>query len=232
MIKITIATPVWKRPAMTDAYLKHIHAHVKYAAKAGIALTVSISGSEGDTTRKKAVKYGFLYTEIANEPLGAKFNEAVIAGCGYFQPDYIMIMGSDTFILPSIWKTYADLIALGERYIGITDLYMWDWRDNRAVYWGGYQGDRFGEPIGPGRVIHKSLLPVDGRIYQDDLNRNLDASFTRKLLEKGIKATTFSAKEYLLVSCKGDENITDISLFNQDELEKVDPSIFDEVMKL
>ena len=232
MTKVAICTPVWGRPKMRRDYLDHIYAHVKHAKEYGIELSVSISGSEGAETRVEAEYRDFLYTEIRNEPLGAKFNEAVINACGYFDPDYIMIMGSDTFMLPTIWGVYADLIAKGHKYIGITDLYMWDWRDDRAVYWGGYQGDREGEPIGPGRMIHKSLLPASGRMYQDDLSRNLDASFTRGLLKRNIEATTFKCKDHLLVSCKGDENITDIGKFNQVELQDVSHHIFDEVMAL
>ena len=69
-------------------------------------------------------------------------------------------------------------------------------------------------------------------MYKDDLSRNLDASFTRGLLKRNIEATTFKCKDHLLVSCKGDENITDISLFNQVELQDVSHHIFDEVMAL
>jgi len=217
---------------MTNAYLKHIRAHIPYAQAEGIDLSVAISGSEGVDSQFPSQKRGFAYIDVPNRPLGNKFNEAVRLALSFYNPDYIMIMGSDTFMSPSIWKVYAKYIAEGETYIGTTDLYMWDWRDNRAVYWAGYNGDRAMEPIGPGRVIHKSLIPWDGGIYDKDLNRNLDASFTRRMLTKGIKATTFKSKDHLLVSCKGDENITDISLFNQHELVDVDHTIFKEVMNL
>ena len=217
MIKIAVFTPVWKRPEMRQAYLQHMAMHVREARTHGIDLSVSIAGSEGLETQREAEEFGFNYIEFPNQPLGAKFNMAMRLGIEKHNPDYVMPVGSDTFFLPSIWAVYADLITQGYKYIGTTDLFMWDWDDDYAVYWGGYVGRREGEPIGPLRAIKTSLLPEDGNLYGVTLSRNLDQSASNQL----PPAKVFSSKKFLLTSCKVDENITEISRFNQDELTPV-----------
>jgi hypothetical protein len=228
MTKVAIFTPVWKRPKMREAFMDHMVHHVNEAPKYGIDLSVNIAGSEGAETMNEATSRGFNYVECDNLPLGRKFNKAMLLAMLTHDPDYLMVVGSDTFMLPTIWGKYKEGIALGCKYMGVKDLFMWDWRDNTAVYWGGYTGRRAGEPIGPGRLMHKSIIPEDGRLYNELKSRNLDSSATARL----PRAVTFEARDYLLTSCKGDENITEVSAFNQDELEAVDHKILKEAFGL
>lgn len=199
---------------MRSAYLSHVHAHIKHARKVGIYLSASISGSEGKETQFEAIARGFLYTEVPNDPLGAKFNASIKTALDN-GAEYVLIMGSDTFFAPTIWAEYAKFIKEGVDYVGVPDLYMWDWRTDECVYWGGYRGTRAGEPIGPCRLIHRKLIPEGGLLYTNWLNKNLDSSATKIL----PKARLFLSKPHLLTSCKGDTNITNIEAFRRSELE-------------
>ncbi len=225
MIKISICTPVWKRRKMREAYLDHIRSHVIKAGRKGISLTVSISGSEGEETRLEASSRGFAYTEIDNSPLGRKFNASIETAKELFDPDYFMILGSDTFFLPTIWDEYIKYIEEGVEYVGITDLIMHDWMTDESFYWQGYHGKRAGEPIGPGRLIHKNLIPETCFLYDNLLDSSLDASATRRL----PKAKTFEARKHLLVSAKGEVNITQVANFDPSTLTKLDTRIISEV---
>lgn len=198
MTRITIASPVWKRPEMTLAFLEHIEHHQEHTLSHGIKLNMVVVGSEGFHSRPPARKCGHTYIEFPNDPLGAKFNagikRALDDGC-----DYVMILGSDTFFLPAIWQKYAEFIATGAKFVGVTDCYMMNWDRTSAVYWRGYKGTRKGRPVGPGRLIHKSLIPDNGELYKPELNRNLDSSLVHRMEER---CKVFESKPYLLTSCK------------------------------
>jgi len=217
MIKIAVFTPVWKRPEMRQEYLKHMAMQVAEAEKHGVELSVTIAGSEGRETQNEAENFGFTYVEFPNQPLGAKFNMAMNVAIQNHNPDYVMPIGSDTFFHHDIWGVFADNINQGYKYIGVYDLFMWDWDEDTACYWGGYTGAREGEPIGPLRAIKTCLVPEDGNLYSPTFSRNLDQSASGKLPQ----ARVFSAKPFLLTSCKVGENLTNISNFNQDELTPV-----------
>lgn len=217
MTRIGIAVPVWGRPRMRYAFLKHMKEHEAHAAQRGIGLRTYVAGSEGKETRSEAENLGHYYVEVDNDPLGRKFNLAVQMALDD-GVDYVLIMGSDTFFMPSLWDQYRDLINAGIKYVGIRDLYMWDWNNDDARYWEGYKGDRFGEPIGCGRLIHRSL--IKGDLYDNHRNKSLDASASRRL----PKATVISCRQDLLVSCKEELSITPITSFP--DAERVDHTMF------
>lgn len=232
MIKIAVCVPVWRRPKMREAFLNHMRRHVELSRDYGVALSVCVSGSEGTETQREATMRGFHYIEVPNEPLGAKFNAAIDLASLAVDPDAYMILGSDTFFLPTLWGAYFDLLNEGHPYIGVKDMYQWDWRDNRAAYWHGYIGKREGEAIGPGRLItrqkmEKPMLKYGG-IYQSDLNRSLDASATRRLGHPHL----ISGKEHLLVSCKGEESITPFSALPDEQLEYVDYKMLEGLLSI
>ena len=92
MTKIGIAVPVWGRPRMRYAFLKHMKEHEAHAAQRGLGLRTYVAGSEGKETRNEAQNLGHHYVEIDNNPLGAKFNAAVNMALDD-GVDYVTIMG-------------------------------------------------------------------------------------------------------------------------------------------
>ena len=119
---------------MRYAFLKHMKEHEAHAAQRGLGLRTYVAGSEGEETRLEAERIGHHYIEVDNDPLGAKFNAAVRMALDD-GVDYVLIMGSDTFFMPSLWDQYRDLVNAGIQYVGIRDLYMWDWNNDDARYW-------------------------------------------------------------------------------------------------
>lgn len=232
MIKITVCVPVWKRKEMRIAFLDHMEAHIREARFFGVELSVSVSGSEGSETRSEAEERGFAYVEVPNDPLGFKFNAAIRNAEQCYKPDAFMILGSDTFFLPTLWGEYVRMIDKGHTYIGIKDLYLWDWQDNHAAYWPGYIGRRAGESIGPGRVIlRERMVEYLGRwggIYRDDINRSLDASATKRI----GAADLIEGKSHLFVSCKAELSITPMASMPKDQLQYAEYTIFEELLAL
>ena len=183
MINITIVTPVWQRPLLTAIYLRHLTRLVQSARGYGFNLGAVIVGSERGASYGLVQKLtSFNYVEHPNKPLGAKFNKGVEKALER-GADYVLIMGSDQFVRPSIFKEYAAAIEAGHEYVGVHDTYIWDPDGGVAIYWPGYTDYREGRVIGPGRLISRKVLEsLEGGLYND---------------EGGIRALDHSADEVL-----------------------------------
>lgn len=234
-MKIAVCAPVWGRPALRDKFLDHMLMHQEYLAECGVDMSVAISGSEGQESMGPVVDRGFNYIEAPNKPLGAKFNAALFLAEMSHAPDYFCFTGSDTFVDPSVWKQVLAMIEDGERYIGVTDAYLINWsgkgNPHGAAYWPGYwlsNPQRSGEPIGPMRFIHRSLMPEDMQLYDQRISSSLDASASRKL----PKCTTFESKPHRLVSCKEELSITPMSEFPAVHLTPVQDTLFNDLFEI
>lgn len=231
-MKIAICAPVWGRPELRDKFLDHMLRHQEYLAEVGADLSVAISGSEGQESMRPVVDRGFNYIEVPNKPLGAKFNAALFLAEMSHSPDYFCFTGSDTFAQANIWDKYIHLADQGHKYVGVTDAYLINWNGkgdpHGAVYWPGYylsNPRRAGEPIGPMRLIHRSLMPDDMQLYDQSASSSLDASASRKL----PKCTTFESRKYRLVSCKEELSITPIRKFPRAHLQGAQDNFFNDL---
>ena len=183
MIKPTLGvlTCLWQRPALTDVVLRW-YQHLKSDLSEQLDLELLAVGSEGAASRALAEDNGFAYVEHPNAPLGAKWN-AGLAALRERQPDAVVIVGSDDLVSGNLFILYADRIARGCQYLGLTDMYFLDLASRRLCFWPGYPpGGRHGETLGLGRCLHADLLDVhDWRLWEDGLRMGLDGSMTRRL---------------------------------------------------
>lgn len=203
-IRPVIVTGMWQRPEVFDIFGRH-------TSKLGI--DVIVAGSEGETSRKQAESFGFIYLEQPNQPLAAKMNATTIEAMkrGY---THVICVGSDDLLSKELIEEYLRLIREGYHFIGITDFYFYDTETGKASYWGGYIDNRKGITCGAGRVISSWLLnqwdckPWNGTKY-------LDSSMQSKI-DNCIKQThTFSIKEkgLLAVDIKSSANMTPFELW-------------------
>jgi len=197
-MKIVILTCVWKRPEITKIFFEQIELLKKYEYEIDC---VSV-GSEGEESRKLCEPYSH-YVEYKNLPLGDKWN----AGARYCKDldfDYLLIMGSDQIVNPKILDVYYENYVRNEEYVGVLDTYVIDLENKIVNYWDGYKRERTGQVIGPGRLIHKSLLEkIDYNLF-DSLNRNLDPTLDKKLPDP-VKIIT---KDFGFASIKSEISIT------------------------
>ena len=202
-IRPVIVTGMWQRPEIFDIFGQH-------TSKLGI--DVIVAGSEGETSRKQAESFGFIYLEQPNQPLAAKMNATTIEAVkrGY---THVICVGSDDLLSKELIEEYLRLIRKGYHFIGITDFYFYDTETGKASYWGGYIDNRK-DTCGAGRVISSWLLnqwnckPWNGAKY-------LDSSMQSKI-DNCIKQThTFSIKEkgLLAVDIKSSANMTPFELW-------------------
>lgn len=226
-MKIGILTCMWRRPEVFRMFAAGMN---RLKSKFDI-ITLSV-GSEGAQSRQLCQEAGINYLEFPNKPLGAKFN-AGMSVMKSFNPDYVMIMGSDDVLSTATFQKIWDYCEKGCDKVGFTDLYFFDLYEQSLVYWPGYghkgtkaDSSRKGEAIGLGRTLSYSILnKMNWHPWKDDINMGLDWCMTQKLKALRTKPIIFSLKENGLfaVDLKSKENICHSILYvNQ----KVDNRIF------
>jgi len=130
-----------------------------------------------------------------------------------------MVLGSDTFFRPVLWRYVREALDEGVDLFGVLDLYMFDTDDRTAVYWPGYIGPREGEMIGACRMLSADLLhALEWEPYDPTLSINLDASMTKKLRGREItRHGIFGGEELMVLSVKEKSSITKMGDFTNVE---------------
>lgn len=150
-MKISIITGVWKRPDIFKMFAKGVH-------NLNHDINVIVAGSEGAKSRKMVENEGFIYIEIANQPLATKMNATALKA-KELDSDYTICMGSDDVLSPELFQHYLKWMKKGYDFIGIQDMYFYDVVSGKAQYWGGYrERNRFMHSAGAGRCISKHLM--------------------------------------------------------------------------
>ena len=201
-----MVTGMWQRPEIFDIFGRH-------TSKLGI--DVIVAGSEGETSRKQAESFGFIYLEQPNQPLADKMNATTIEAMkrGY---THVICVGSDDLLSKELIDEYLRLIREGYHYIGVLDWYFFDTKTGKASYWGGYIDHRKGHTCGAGRVISSWLLNQwDGCPWEVKDSLYLDNSMQNKLSNCIKQEHTFSLKEKGLfaVDVKSSTNMTPFELW-------------------
>lgn len=186
-MKLGVLTCMWKRPEVFEIFATGLN-RLKDNFN---VITLSV-GSEGKESMALCAKYGINYISFYNKPLGSKFNTGMRA-MQQFNPDYVMILGSDDLISNAAMKRVLELCAKGHDVVGFTDVWFYDLIQKNLHYWPGYghRGDkadasRAGEAIGLGRTLSRAILnKMNWQPWKPDVNVGLDWWMTQKL--KGLK---------------------------------------------
>ena len=162
----------------------------------------------------------FEYYNYRNQPLSNKWN----FGCKMlrkFDFDYVFILGSDDIIDNNVFRVYDENMDKNFDIIGMLDVYLFDAKQLKAYYWGGYpkKHKRFGESIGMGRCLSKKIVEnLNYQLWEDGLNKSLEGSMKKKIksLSRSISITSnyFRIKE-VGVACdvKTNDNISKLENF-------------------
>jgi len=181
-----VVIPIYKRRDLTALCLRWWAALVSQFS-AGQILVVVV-GSEGEDSRSvfdEAEILGGIYLEHPNQPLGQKWNAgvnvAIEAGV-----DGVAIYGSDEFPDRTMVQTLIQGLKHSYDYQGWLDNYVIDLLapELSVRLFKGYAHDspRYGEPVGRGRCISKSMIEKwEGRIYDPATRVGLDSTMTRRL---------------------------------------------------
>lgn len=185
---------------------------------------VAIGSCEGD--RNVCESLGYHYYSHPNRPLGAKFQHGINEAKKY-EFDALVLLGSDDILSESCLDLYQDEIKKGYDFVGFLDCYFFDLERKNMRYWGGYKGERQGEPIGAWRCFsRKGLDKMNWKLWNAE-NNSPDYQMWKKVLNNNINyKLEYCDDLYRIVDLKTYENVTKFGKFDNSK-----PVNFKEVMK-
>ena len=207
-IKLCIVTGMWKRPEVFKLFGQHYQ---------DMGIDVIVAGSEGDTSRKLAESFGFIYLERPNQPLADKMNSTIDEGLkrGY---THFICVGSDDLLSKELIDEYIKLIRKGYEFIGVLDFYFYELETGKASYWGGYRDrQRFKHTCGAGRVLSRKLLESwNGKAWENKHSDYLDTAMQQKLAMSDLPKYVFRMKDkgIFSIDIKSDTNMTPFALWD------------------
>ena len=183
-------TCVWKRPKLTKIILSY-YSKLKKEIKSTVNLELVAVGSEGNKSKEICEGAGFHYFEHENQPMSNKWQYGLKMTKKY-DPDAVIIMGSDDIITKEIINFYVEKINSGHLLVGMKDFYIYESYLKKLAHWRGYgklnDAHRMDETIGLGRCLARPLLDkIEFDVWGGlELRRNLDGAMTNRLKEFGI----------------------------------------------
>jgi hypothetical protein len=193
---LALLTCVWQRPALTEIVLDY-YQDLQARLADQIDLVMVAVGSEGVASRRLCEARGFHYHEFPNQPLSAKWDHGLKC-CRKYQPDGVVIVGSDDLLSDALFRSYADLLDQGTLCCGIIDGVFFDLQNpSGSIHWQGYGGRtnergmpwRLNEAIGMGRLFARPLLEyLDYSLWRGaGINKGLDKRAKNRLISFGIR---------------------------------------------
>ncbi len=193
--KIVLLTCVWKRHALTEIILDY-YTQIKETIFEDIDLVLIAVGSEGEISRNLCEKHGFIYYEHPNAPLSAKWQFGLDATRRY-DPDGVVIIGSDDLVTPNIFYRYAGHLQEGLLCAGLTDTYFFDLlKPEHSIHWLGYGGmqkdngmpHRLNESLGMARLYSRTLLDlINFKLWDGiEINSGLDGRARKAVEDLGM----------------------------------------------
>lgn len=201
-MKLVCVMPLWGRHDLTALILRQWHYQI-LRLRGRVDVHLVCVGSEGARSSALVGGYGdtMSYVEAPNDPLSHKWNKGV-ALARVFDPDAVLIVGSDDLVSDSLFLAYAEQLRGGLEFFGLLDLHFFDATRLRLGYWPGYGGRhapmRKGEPVGCARCHARALLErIDWHIWPVHPPRNtvLDRTSLHRLAEFGAHPTGFRLAE-------------------------------------
>ncbi len=186
--RICFLTSIWKRRELTEIFLDHINQLKEELSE--LDLTLLVVGSEGEESRRMVLDSGNEYIEYDNFPLSYKW-DAGLKHTSRYDPDMVIILGSDDFICPITVRMLIEEIRSGKLFTGVMDMQIYDSISSELYHWSGYRGPsphRKWETIGMARGLSRKLLDhLNFSLWSDEpINKGLDGLMTRKISGAGL----------------------------------------------
>ena len=176
-MKILILITMYQRHGLTDAILRNLFV-IRRHLRGKIDIKVLVAGSEGNSSLNLVKKYGFLYTEQPNSPLGRKWNNALKIS-QRFDYTHLVILGSDDLINEETFHIYHKHQDYG--IVSFNDLFIHSLGDGKTKYLNGYT-DEGKKVIGAGFMIRRDIIEkAQFNLWANYLNKGLDGSMMKHL---------------------------------------------------
>lgn len=212
MVKVVIVIPVYKRPEIWEICANNLNNFILNETTNKYSVICILSDDDPEFVRNRAVceKNNYTYCLHPNYPVSDKQNAGIILAAESFDYDYIMHLGSDNFIHPRLMYIYRPFMEKQTAFFGIHRLYFYNYETEQTILFTSVVGNG---AIGPGRMIHKSVLDKfkdEGfRVYPSGLNCNMDGGSAKRITEKGFDEMILDVDEFpYIVDIKTTDNIT------------------------
>lgn len=207
MNRIVIITLCWKRPEILRVFLDNHYALVPRP-------TIVIAGSPDDGCEDIVKEYdNCIYIQRPNIPMGKKANDACETAKGL--GTHYMMTGSDDLISQKMWSYYVNYKG---DHLGLRDLYFYDVRINKMIYWKGYREGtpKQDMPIGAAKMVSNSVMEaVNFRPYNDESKYPREHDTHKSFLQLGVPLTVMRMDEIggACVDLKNSDSITRFKLW-------------------
>lgn len=200
-IKLVISTMIWGRFDLFRFWASQIN-RLKLECEDFEIIPLAV-GSEGDESRLVAESCGVHYYEFPNEPFVEKAN-ARLRFCADHNPDYILFLGSDDIVSPSLLSEYCQLMRDGFDIIESKDMYFFDTESKQLAYCEGYTGRRYGEGMAVGRCISYAVAAsMNWRLWYHGRG-GMDSKINKSLNYYPFKRTQITIRnKHLILDIKG-----------------------------
>ncbi|MFD2632107.1 hypothetical protein [Idiomarina piscisalsi] len=249
--RFVVITAVWKRAELTELFYRY-YSNLKAELSGVCEIDILAVGSEGKVSREESEVYNVDYIEASNKPLNEKWQTAAEA-LRKKAFDAAIVIGSDDFLSPSVFKRYVELYKEGANVIGFIDGHFYNTATNEMLFWKGYGGpkkqlgmpERVGESIGMGRMLSRDVLErLDFEVWSGEpINNGLDLRMRQNLAKIGFLhveyaemnvgsfkraipnaiVTLKSGSEHMLLDVKYQTNVTDFEKYRTNSSAVHDP---------
>lgn len=193
-MRLAVVTCIHGRPSLTAAW-------VEYSAKIGKIYAAVTAGDEENITT--LLTHGVAYTEVPNEPLGAKHNAAMDLALGDLW-DAAIILPSDDFVDPAYVEAATDAIEAGAKYVFPASCAIYDKR-TQAAFVLTHRPEQGFLTFGAGRLVSRSCVEAVGPLWTDSKARGLDSDSHARLRAHGVVPVVVGGPGPCLTDVKADE---------------------------
>jgi len=205
-IHFVIMTAAWKRPMVMAIFLLQFEALKAYRPDV-YKVDLVVAGTRGDKCEALCKKHTDHYFHTNNKPLGSKFNARLEYIRDNFPTcDAVIGLGSDDLLSVSALEVYGRHYRTGTKAVGIKDFYNMNLLRGTMKYTEGYKNVRFGEPVGPGRMLRREVLEqLNWQLHHPRRSRGLDRTMRKRLQKHGVRMRLIHQKEerICMVGLKG-----------------------------
>lgn len=218
MNKIAVLIPFFGRETITKLCFNRLKSQSKR-----YKFDVITVGSEGEKSKELAESFGFKYYEAPNDPLSHKLN-AGMQECKKY--DGVIVLGSDNFVTPSLFKAYQEVDCEEEVFYSVDDLHIYSTHHRKlATGFKDYFSQR-DNPSGVARFYTKAALKlVDYQPWGEPRNSGLDFSSQETLRIAGAESRVLEYKDHFILDVKHEDNISNpaiVQAFDKDDLSKIE----------
>jgi len=182
-MKIVGIMAIHKRPGITRETLKMLK------ERQTLPFHQIIVMGESPEEEACATETGCDFLKVQNDPLGRKYQAEVFWSMTY-NPDALVVLGSDTWLSPGWLETGAREIEKGAELVGKADWYSLKAYAGETVeiIHRGYPEGHRRDPVGGGRMISRYVLDRMGwDLFPIIYNSNLDYSSFARMEEHDVR---------------------------------------------